>query len=168
MRLLTAVITLCLSVSLSTSLPGVPEVVQARGWRITLNTPPIKDRLVQQDDSTFSYHANSGRLNVAIFAETRDQQGGHQQCYELYWPQTGANPLIRKQSIKASHTETYHRVEYLVATTIHGEPVTQQNVNYYFVFEGKWVQVHLSVVNPTPEDAAIITAFDEGLVYSKK
>jgi len=161
MRLLTVVIAVCLS----TPLFGVPEIVQIPGGRVTLDVPPIKDRLIEKDGVNFSYQASSGRLSLSVFAEPPAKPGGNQECYEFHWQKVGANPLVRKQTVKASHTDAYHRVEYMVATTIQGEAVTQQNVNYYFVFEGKWVGIHLSIINPTPEDAALIAAFDKGLVY---
>lgn len=163
MRLLTAVIVACLS----SPLLAVPEIVQAPGWRITLDAPPIKDRVVEKGPDSLSYQANSGRFNVSIFVEKQAKPGGNQECFEHFWALASANPLIRKPTVKTSHSDTYHRVEYLVATDIRGEAVTQQNVNYYFMFDGKWVDIHVSIINPTPEDAAIIAAFDKGLVYGK-
>jgi len=161
MRLLTAAIAVCLI----TPLFGVPEIVQIPGGRITLDVPPIKDRLIEKDGGNFSYQASSGRLSLSIFMDPPAKPGGNQECYEFYWQQASGNPLISKRTIQASHTDAYHRISYVVATTIQGEAVTQQNVRYYFVFAGKWVGIHLTIMNPTPEDAALVAAFDKGLVY---
>jgi hypothetical protein len=39
------------------------------------------------------------------------------------------------------------------------------NINYYFAFRGKWIDVHVSVIQPTPADAAILDAFEASLDY---
>ena len=137
------------------------------GWSIHIDSPPLSAKQGQQDGPNYVYRANGGRFNLSIFVEPQAAPGGSKECYEFYWPKASRNPYINKASVKASNTEKYYRVEYEVAMSANGKSVRQSNVNYYFMSDGKWVDVHISFIEPTKEDAALIAAFDKGLSYGK-
>ena len=44
----------------------------------------------------------------------------------------------------------------------------QSNVNYFFLHENRWVDVHFSIMEPTKDDAKVIEAFGKSLQYKKK
>jgi len=137
--------------------------IPSQGWSINLDAPPFSRKQGQQDGSNYIYRANSDRFNLSIFVEPQAKPGGSKECYEFYWPQASRNPLISKPTVKVSNTDKFYRVEYDVASG----PLTQHNVNYYFMFNDSWVDVHISITHPTKEDAAIIAQFDKGLNYGK-
>jgi hypothetical protein len=137
--------------------------ISNQGWNISLDAPTFARRQGQEQGPTYIYRANSGRFNLSIFVEPQAKDGGSKECYEFYWPRASRNPLINKPTIKVSNTDKFYRVEYDIAA----EPVGQRNVNYYFMFDGKWVDVHISLTNPTKDDDALIGKFDKGLNYGK-
>ncbi|MFI5305350.1 MAG: hypothetical protein ACHQYP_11225 [Nitrospiria bacterium] len=47
-----------------------------------------------------------------------------------------------------------------------GRRIRQKNINYYFVYKYRWVDLHISVVDPKNEDENIFTTFDKSLTYS--
>ena len=132
-------------------------------WNISLDAPPFTRKQGEQQGPNYVYQANSDRFNLSIFVEPQAKPGGSKECYEFYWAQASRNPLISKPTIKVSNTDKFYRVEYEVAAG----RVIQRNVNYYFMFNGKWVDVHISITNPTKDDDALIAKFDKGLSYGK-
>jgi hypothetical protein len=138
-----------------------------QAWSIHLDVPPLAAKQGQQDGPNYVYRANGGRFNLSIFVEPQAAPGGSKECYEFYWPKASRNPYISKASVKASNTEKYYRVEYEIAMSANGKSVRQSNVNYYFQSDGKWVDVHISFIDPAKEDAALIAVFDRGLSYGK-
>lgn len=48
-----------------------------------------------------------------------------------------------------------------------GRPFEQLHINYYFIFQGKWMDLHVSMVNPTPEDLAFLATLEKSLRYEK-
>ena len=132
-------------------------------WSISLEAPTFAHGHGQQEGANYVYRANSNRFNLSIFVEPQAKDGGSKECYEFYWPQASRNPLIRKPTVKVSHTDKFYRVEYDIAEG----SVAQRNVNYYFKFDGKWVDVHISITNPTTDDEALVAKFDKGLNYGK-
>ncbi len=134
-----------------------------QGWHISLDAPAFDHKQGQQQGRNYVYQATSDRFNLSIFVEPQAKAGGSKECYEYYWPKASRNPLISKPTIKTSNTDKYYRVEY----DVDAGPIKQRNVNYYFMFDGKWVDVHISITNPTKDDDGVITKFDKGLSYGK-
>ena len=138
-----------------------------QGWSIHLDAPALMQKQGQQDGPNYVYRANGGRFNLSIFVEPQAAAGGRKECYEFYWPKASRNPYIDKASVKVSNTEKYYRVEYMIAVAANGKLARQSNVNYYFQSEGKWVDMHISFIEPTKEDETAIAAFDKVLSYGK-
>ncbi|MES2569391.1 MAG: hypothetical protein V4710_04975 [Verrucomicrobiota bacterium] len=138
--------------------------IPKQGWNILLDAPQFTGKQGQQHGPDYVYRANSGRFNLSIFVEPQAKPGGNKECREFYWTQANRNPLISQPTVRISNTDKFHRVEYDIVA---GPQVTQKNVNYYFMFDGKWVDVHISILNPTKEDEAVIGSFNKGLSYGR-
>src|SRR5581483_11784692 len=95
----------------------------------------------------------------------RGRGDSHRAAYEFYWPQASKNPMIDKGTIAISERPSYSRVEYELLGEFGGKKFKQKSVNYYIAFGGKWVDVHISVIMPTPEDEVAFTTFDNTLTY---
>ena len=162
MRFVTATFLLFLPILSFADAVAIP--IPKQGWSISLDAPLFARKRGQQDGPNYVYQANGGRFNLSIFAEPQAKAGGSKECFEFYWPQANQNPLISKPTVKVSNTDKFYRVEYEIVA---GPQTNQKNVNYYFMFEGKWVDVHISMMNPTKEDDAVIASFDKGLSYGK-
>jgi hypothetical protein len=161
MRFLLTLFLFILPISSFADAVSIP--IPEQGWSISLDAPSFARKHGQQQGPNYIYQANSDRFNLSIFVEPQAKAGGSKECYEFYWPQASRNPMIGKPTIKVSNTGTFYRVEYDVTAG----PLAQHNVNYYFMFNGKWVDVHISITNPTKDDDALIAKFDKGLNYGK-
>ena len=141
-------------------------LIPGQGWKITFSVPAWKHRWESKAGGDYQFQGNCDRFNLSLFVEApRRADGVHKDCFEFYWPQSARNPLINKDSVRVSHTDAFYRVAYL--TAIDGAGGKQGHVNYYFVFAGRWVDLHISIVSPNQEDAALIKRFDESLAYKK-
>jgi hypothetical protein len=89
----------------------------------------------------------------------------HKDCYEFYWSQSSRNPRIAKDTVQSAETPKYVRVQYDIIVEFQGQPTRQRHVHYYFAFQQKWVDVHISVIAPTKADEEIFAAFDRSLHY---
>ena len=73
--------------------------------------------------------------------------------------------MIAKDTVVTSDEARYVRVQYDIVTQFRGTPIRQRNVHYYVAFRAKWIDVHISIIEPTHEDAKIFAVFDASLSY---
>lgn len=142
--------------------------IPGQGWKVTFDAPPIKNGRGGSHGDDYEFRGSNGRLNVSLFVEApKKAGGGNKECYEFYWPKSALHPLIKHDSVKVSHTDKFYRVEYLIQIPENGIASMQTNVNYYFAFEGKWVDLHISALGASQAEAAIIKRIDESLAYEQ-
>ena len=73
--------------------------------------------------------------------------------------------MIAKDTAVTSNAAKYVRVQYDIVAELQGQPIRQRNVNYYIAYRGEWIDVHISIIEPTQDDAKIFAAFDTSLSY---
>lgn len=141
-------------------------VIPDEGWRVVVDAPPLAKIEESRRGTDYALKANSGRFNLSLFVETpQSATGGHKECYEFYWLRGRRNPIIDQASVQVSNTARYYRVEYLMTAPFAGQVIKHKNVNYYFAFNGRWMDLHISVIEPQAGDEEIFRRFDEGLRY---
>lgn len=141
--------------------------IPGEDWSISFITPPLSESQEKRRGENYAFLAKAGRFNLSVFVEPPQKNGGsHKDCADYYWPLAQQNPAITEDPPpKISEGAEYVRVQYEVVLDTGPLQVHQTNVNYYFSFRGKWVDVHISVLEPTAEDAQIFEAFDRSLRY---
>lgn len=137
------------------------------GWSVSFVAPPLRESQERRQGDNYAFMAKAGRINLSVFVEPPQKKGGsHKDCADYYWHLAQRNPAIT-QDPPPTITEApdYVRVVYQAVVDAGPLRVHQTNANYYFSFRDKWVDVHISVLEPTPEDADILEAFDRSLSY---
>lgn len=138
--------------------------VPGLGWAIGFTAPALMDPQDRTSDSGYAYRAHADRFNLSLFVEPpANAATGHRACYDHYWPQASRNPAIDKATVQVTETSRHVRVAYDVKATFQGRPLTLRNVNYYMAHQGRWIDVHISIVEPVPEDESVFRAFDQSL-----
>jgi hypothetical protein len=138
-------------------------------WYLEFDGPKLSEQNESRKGANYAFKGNSGRFNLSLFVEMPEGVGKtHEDCYRFYWPKASRNPRILKESVLVSRSDKYYRAQYDIRMEFAGRPVTHRNVNYYIAFQGRWVDVHISIIDPTPEDDIVIAAFDRSLVYRMK
>ena len=147
---------------------NVQVKIPKEDWAISFDSPPLSKKQDSKKPGEYSFSANSGRFNISLFVEKpRDAGTSNQDVYHYYWPRASQNPMIAKETVTNSETDRYVRVQYDIVTSVGGKSFRQRNVNYYFAFQGKWVDVHISVGEPTTSDDQVFSSFDTSLRYGK-
>jgi hypothetical protein len=137
------------------------------GWGITFDAPPLSNNEESRRGSDYAFGATSERFTLSFYVEEPGGSGNtHTDVYDFYWSKASQNSLIDILSIQRSETPRYVRVQYSTTIKFQGQTIRQKHVNYYFAFQGKWVDVHISVGTPTAKDDQIFSAFDQGLSYA--
>lgn len=138
------------------------------GWQITFQAPDLRESSLEYPQGTIQFRANAGRFNVSVFVEPPPagvSAGTHATCRDYHWSQAKRNPLIVADSIKQTTLRNCESVVYRAKGVHQGIPFVQDSVNCYFVHEGKWVDVHASVIEPTAEDSQSLADFATHLKY---
>jgi hypothetical protein len=141
--------------------------IPGEGWTLSFVAPPLKDHQEKRQGDNYAFLAKAGRFNLSVFVEPPQKNGGsHKDCADYYWHLVQKNPAITDDPPpEISENASYVRVKYQAVVDAGPLRVHQANANYYFSFRGKWVDVHISVLEPTAEDAEIFHAFDRSLTY---
>jgi hypothetical protein len=150
-------------------LRGEPFVVTIPGqaWAITMDAPPLPNFLGQSKGDTFQFRATSGEdgFNVSIFVEQpHGQRKTHEAVFNYYWPKAKQNPLIDASSIKVTKGSKFVRVAYRFDVG-QGTDNKNRQVNYYFVYKDRWIDVHISKMPLADADEKVFDAFDKALTY---
>jgi hypothetical protein len=156
-------ITNSLRAKLDTSRLRIP----GRGWSLAITAPALGRIEEENRGRNYSFRANAERFNLSLFVEQPQGAWAHRECYEFYWAQAKRNPMIDQSSVKMTATPRFYRVEYDIKTALGNGAEVLRNVNYYFVFEGSWVDLHISMMDPSAADLRVIERFDAGLQYQK-
>jgi len=135
--------------------------IPGRGWKLRLLNPALGVLQQHNEPDRFVCRAESAEgFHLSLFVEKPDGPGNqHADVFNHYWPQAKQNPLIQQDSVKISHEQKFVKVEYVTA----GMP----NVNYYFAFKGRWVDLHISKLPFAKKDEALFVAFGGQLAYAE-
>ncbi len=160
---------LLLVAGLSVLAHAEPFVVAVPGqaWSIRFDTPPLTSFDGQSNGKEFQFDgAEAGGFNVSIFVEQpKGTEQTNEACFNYYWSLAKKNAKIDQASARFEKSGRFVKVSYQVAGG-EGEKVQKSyNVNYYFVYKGRWVDVHVSKVVGGENDAQVFAAFERGLSY---
>jgi hypothetical protein len=140
--------------------------VVGKGWQIGFEGPTLFTENMEPNEEGLRYKANAGLFNISAFVEAAAvKDGGSKECRDHIWRQASKNPMIQKESIKLWSAENCECVEYTIAGDFKGEKFTQANINCFFTHEGKWVDVHASIVSPSAEDVQLLQRLAKSLNY---
>ena len=139
--------------------------VVGKGWQITFDGPVPAMESTQPNEQGLVYRANAGLFNLSVFVEVPAGSGGDSKaCRDFYWLQASKNPMIQKDTVKQWSAPACECVEYQIAgETKDGKKFKQANINCYFAHEGRWVDVHASVMTPTEADQTLLKNLAQSL-----
>ena len=147
--------------------------VPGQGWRITFDGPTMSRYAGQTKGDDFVFQATGAGhgYNLSVFVEKpRDNGDTNEDVYDFYWPQAKQNPLVDQKSVKVEKTDHYIRVTYnqvIPGGLAGGKDLIHANANYYFAFEGRWIDVHVSAEPAEKAPDRPFDAFEKSLTYEK-
>src|SRR3972149_12165954 len=69
---------------------------------------------------------------------------GNAECRAEYWAKAALNPFIDKTTIRISDTDRLSQVLYSFDAEVQGLSLKSVNANFYFVYKGSCVDMHVS------------------------
>ena len=143
--------------------------IPSSNWGIAFEAPPLSAKQERRAGEDYAFRANSGRFNISFFVEKPRGPGStHMDVQRYYWTKSSANPLIDKDSIVIKELPGWVRVQYDLVIDYAGRKLRQRHVNYYIAYEGKWVDVHISILEPEAADEQVFGDFDRSLKLGGK
>jgi hypothetical protein len=130
-----------------------------QGWAITVLNPGLREVSRRLGGAQFAYQAISpSGFNLSVFVEAPAGSGlANRDVFDYYWAKTSRNPLIDERSIRIETLARFVKVSYT--------SLNIPNVNYYFAFKGRWVDVHISKSHFISGDDKFLADFEEALSY---
>ena len=147
--------------------------VPRMGWQIRFDGPALARYGGQFDGDDFIFQGTGleNGFNVSAFVETPRGPGrANQDVCDYYWPKAKRNPMIDAQSIKIAKGDKFVRVTYVMnlppeANRPGEKPAVQANANYYFTYQGRWVDVHVSLIPSEKPPEKAFAEFEKSLIY---
>ena len=133
-----------------------------QNWKITIADLGFHNWAKQVDNNQLVLRGQTGPdgfILILFVQNPANTLPGNDPVYNFYWLNMGHNSLIDAQSVKVERRDSFIKVSY----TVHGQP----NVNYFFAYQGKWVDVHLLKPSLEPGDKKLFTVFDNALSYGQ-
>lgn len=147
-------------------LENVVLPIPGQGWGLHFRAPHIERSESGVTRAGLRYAANAGRMSISLFVERPAGPGRNAgDVYDYYWPQAVRNPLILRESVRMTGMKHFVRVTYEIPTTFEGRSVRQINANYYFAYRERWMDLHVSVIEPTEADMEMLAEFEKSLSY---
>jgi hypothetical protein len=101
---------------------------------------------------------NGFNLTIVVEKPVNDDMS-NEAVFNYYWSTVANSPVIDAGSVEVKKEGKFVKVSY----TLHGEP----NVNYFFAFKGRWVDVHISKWPFEKTDSKLFADFEEHLSYGE-
>jgi hypothetical protein len=149
-RLALALALLCCAQSALAGELRIP--VPGEGWTLKLDAPSMSEVPAAREGHV--YTGNAGKLNLSLHVSKPLCDGGdsNENVYKCFGAKMQGIPYIINGSIRANEAANGIRVSYLMEVPSGDRKVRAFNLNYLFVKNGKWADLHLSVVQPIKED----------------
>ena len=135
--------------------------ISGQGWKIRIPDPGLGQLQQQSGPGQFACRSTTGTgFNLSLFVEKPAGAGTkHGDVFEHYWTLSKKNPLIEEDSVKVERNEKFVKVSYRLGP--------MPNVNYYFAYKGRWIDLHISKLPFAKEDEKLFASFDQLLAYSE-
>jgi hypothetical protein len=143
-------------------LPVLSIPIPNQNWKLTIANLGFSDWNKEQDTHQFKLRGLPGPsgFNIVLLVEPpANNLPGNDPAYNFYWSGMGQDSAIDAQSVKIEKRDKFTKVSY----TAQGQP----NVNYFFAYQGQWVDIHLSKGSSDPGDQKAFTEFDNDLAYGQ-
>ncbi len=142
--------------------------------RITFDSPKMSKLKESNENGRYRYVASSvgepdQRFNLSIYVEPVDCKYGKslEQVARCFMERLDSLPGVTKEADAPSCERTRCDFMYVLSQRGGDRMIRQLNLNSLFVYGGKWIDVHMSVLNPVAEDAQILARFAASLKFEQ-
>lgn len=133
---------------------------------LTFESPKMSKLKEMTQDGRYQYAASSAgesdpRFNLSIYVEAIDCRYGKSvsQVARCFVEGLDSIPGVIKEADSPSCERQRCDVFYVLSRKVGERTIRQLHLNSLFVYGGRWVDVHLTVLNPVAEDAQRLAKF---------
>jgi len=142
--------------------------VPGHGWQLSFDIPSGAGAQTVSAGERFSYMAQDLESGIVFSFHVEPwDSGGNVECRSAYWEKAALNPYIDKTTIRISDTERLSQVLYVFDAEIQGMSVKSTNANFYFVYKGSCVDVHVSKHPYTEGDEQTLIQIGDSLKWEE-
>lgn len=158
-------------IALFISLPGkaasLSLAVPGEGWALKFESPELTKIKEVSNGDGYAYSGNAGRMNLSLFVEKPTCPGGDaiQNIYKCFGEKIQHVPYIVNGSIAAYEAPDGLQVTYLMQVPSGEKTYRMFNLHFLFARNGKWGDLHISVVQPSKSDLEIVTSLVKSLSF---
>jgi hypothetical protein len=145
----------------------VTLTIPGEGWNIAFDAPPITSFRGSTSEKDFRYQgASEEGFNVTLFVEKKNTEAhGHTACADYYWPLAKRNPMIDQSTVVIEKEKEFVKVSYRIRGEERGTKFDVPNINLYFEYKGKWIDVHISKFPFKDPEQKVLDGFVKSLKY---
>lgn len=146
-----------------------PVVIDVPGekWRLKFDGPAFTRLDVPTTTQGHVYTGNAGRFNLSLHVEEPYCEGGDsaRNLFKCFAGRLQSNKYLLIDTLKVRSAADGVQVTYVVEAPFGGKKVAAFNLNYLFARDGKWADLHISVVDFSREDLEAVTAMLSSLEF---
>src|SRR3989337_1475563 len=148
-------------------LPSV--MVPGHGWQLSFDILSGAEGQTLSAGERFSYMAQDLESGIVFSFHIEPWDfGGNVECRSAYWEKAALNPYIDQTTIRISDTERLSQVLYVFDAEIQGMSVKSVNANFYFVYKGSCVDVHVSKHPFADGDEPVLIQIGDSLRWGER
>lgn len=142
-------------------------VVPGEKWKIMFEAPSFVRTQSGPTKEGYAYRGSSkDGFNVSIFVEEKKGKGnGHKACADYYWRLAKRNPTIDQSTVATKKGKEFFKVSYRIRGEQRGIKFDVPNINLFFEYKGKWIDVHISKFPFKDSDQKVLDEFVKSLKY---
>ena len=152
--------------------PTTPDlttvVAPGKHWGLAFKSPPFVSSSSGLTEGGYVYKASSeDGFNLSVFIENRQNEDhGHKACADHYWPSAKQNPMIDPSTVVTKQRKNCVSVSYRIRGEQDNFTFDIPNINLYFEYNDKWVDIHISKFPFKSTDQVLLDNFVDSLTYS--
>lgn len=140
-------------------------VVPGEKWALRFESPELTKIKEASDSNGYTYAGTADRMNLSLFVEKPSCSGGDaiQNIYKCFGEKIQRVPYIVNGSIAAYEAPDGLQVTYLMQVPSGDKSYRMFNLHFLFARNGKWGDLHISVVQPSKSDLEIVKSLVKSL-----
>lgn len=168
MKLFVALLSFLLMASAQAEELQIP--IPGEKWGVQFDGPRLTKVEAKVPTSGRVYAGTSGSLNLSLHVSVPDCEGDDsaENLYNCFGQKIQRVPYIVNGSIAVGRAPDGIQVTYLMEAPLNDRKVRVFNLNYVFAKNGKWGDLHISVVQPTKADLESAVTIMKSLKFTSQ
>lgn len=141
--------------------------IPGQDWKVTFNAPVTSKIKEDSSPSQYYYQGNSGRFNLSLIVEPPSCTGEitAEDNLKCFAPKIENVPGLVKQTIKVNRVAKGIQITYLAYVPMNDTSIKILHTHILFAYQGKWGDLHGSIIKPTAEEIAMLLSLGDQFDY---